>query len=357
MKVSELREKLSELGLATTGSKSELESRLSDFSLNIGIAQMSAADGFSTAAENDPVSEDNDKDSFINSSKPMDEGSLGAFIDEFRQFKSEMLDFKAKFNFAAMSDAEGEINARGDTQAQLTAENTSLRSVNEVLKSEVRKLEEERNSLLLALRLLSASESKEIPLLVDNNQSKSQDKPDNSNSDCRRPQSRRNSGDNITQPEQPNKCGQQCHNRQNENSFTKKPVTVIVGDSMVKNVRGWELSNPIQKVIVKSFSGAITEDMEDYLKPVLRKEPENLILHVSTNDLKSIGPTELAKSIQSLAINIEENSPNTSVSISAILPRKESQISKNVTLVNNSLKLICSRQHWNFIKHKNIRLI
>jgi hypothetical protein len=80
-----------------------------------------------------------------------------------------------------------------------------------------------------------------------------------------------------------------------------------------------------------------------------------MILHVGTNDLRSIGPAELAKSIQSLAINIEENSPNTSVSISAILPRKESQISKNATLVNNSLKLICSQHHWNFIEHKNIK--
>jgi hypothetical protein len=143
-----------------------------------------------------------------------------------------------------MSDAEGEVNARGAAQAQLTAENTSLRNVNETLKSEVRKLEEERNSLLLALRLMSTSESKEIPLSVDKNQSRPQDKPDNSNSDCQRPQNGRNSGHNSTQPEQPNqqRRNQQRGNSQNENSFTKKPVTVIVGDSMVKNVRGWELS-------------------------------------------------------------------------------------------------------------------
>jgi hypothetical protein len=77
----------------------------------------------------------------------------------------------------------------------------------------------------------------------------------------------RNSGHNSTQPDQPNqqRRNQQRGNSQNENSFTKKPVTVIVSDSMVKNVRGWELSNPIKKVIVKSFSGATTEDMEDYL--------------------------------------------------------------------------------------------
>jgi hypothetical protein len=270
MKVSELRKKLSDLGLGTTGSKGELESRLGDFSLNIEIAQMSVADGFSDVAENDPESEDNDKDSFINSPKPTNEESLGEFIDEFRQFKCEMLEFKAKFDFAAISDAQGEVNARGAAQAQLAAENTSLRNVNETLKSEVRKLEEERNSLLLALRLISTSESKEIPLSVDKNQSRPQDKLDNSNSACQRPQSGKNSGLKSTQPDQPNqqRRNQQRDNSQNENSFTKKPITVIVSDSMVKNVRGWELSNPIKKVIVKSFS--TTEDMEDCLKPVLR---------------------------------------------------------------------------------------
>jgi hypothetical protein len=53
---------------------------LGDFSLNIGIAQMSVADGFSDVAENDPESEDNDKDSFINSPKPTNEESLANLL-------------------------------------------------------------------------------------------------------------------------------------------------------------------------------------------------------------------------------------------------------------------------------------
>ena len=40
---------------------------------------------------------------------------------------------------------------------------------------------------------------------------------------------------------------------------------------MIQQVRGWELSSS-EKVVVKSFSGASTEDMEDYLKPLLRKD-------------------------------------------------------------------------------------
>ena len=76
----------------------------------------------------------------------------------------------------------------------------------------------------------------------------------------------------------------------------RKPITVICGDSIVKNVRGWELSGAANKVVVKSSSGATTSDMEDYLKPIIRKEPENVILHVGTNDLKSAqSPQQVAE--------------------------------------------------------------
>jgi len=59
--------------------------------------------------------------------------------------------------------------------------------------------------------------------------------------------------------------------------------------------------------------------MEDYLKPIIRKEPENVILHVGTNDLKSTqSPQQVAENIITLAVQIEGNSPDTQVSISAI---------------------------------------
>ena len=122
-----------------------------------------------------------------------------------------------------------------------------------------------------------------------------------------------------------------------------------------KIVTGAMKGTSIEEPVLRSSIEPVLRKEGRSIEPVLRKEPGNLILHVGTNDLRYIDPAELAKSIQSLAINIEENSPNTSVSISAILPRKESQISKNATLVNNSLKLICSQHHWNFIEHKNIK--
>ena len=63
------------------------------------------------------------------------------------------------------------------------------------------------------------------------------------------------------------------------NAQTRKPVTVIAGESIIQNIRGWSLSKT-NKVVVKPFPSATTEDMEDFIKPILRKDPENIIIHV-----------------------------------------------------------------------------
>lgn len=51
-----------------------------------------------------------------------------------------------------------------------------------------------------------------------------------------------------------------------------KSNTVIVGDPMIKYVKGWEISSAINRVTVESFSGASVEDMTDFIKPIVRKK-------------------------------------------------------------------------------------
>ena len=80
----------------------------------------------------------------------------------------------------------------------------------------------------------------------------------------------------------------------------KKKVTVIAGDSILKHLQGWKLSDINNHVVVKSFAGATIEDMEDYLKPVIRKEPETIVLHIGTNDLRNLSPKQVAEGITNL---------------------------------------------------------
>ena len=64
-------------------------------------------------------------------------------------------------------------------------------------------------------------------------------------------------------------------------------MTVIVGDSMVKDVCGWELSDREEKVVVKHFSGSTTEDTKTYIQPSLKRDLDRVNIHFGTNDLRS----------------------------------------------------------------------
>ena len=64
-------------------------------------------------------------------------------------------------------------------------------------------------------------------------------------------------------------------------------MTAIVDDSIIKYVYSWELSDREEKVVVKHFSGSTTEDMKTCIEPPLKRDPDRVIIHVDTNDLRS----------------------------------------------------------------------
>ena len=92
---------------------------------------------------------------------------------------------------------------------------------------------------------------------------------------------------------------------------TKKPVVVIAGDSLIKNVQGWRVSKGMKvKTVVKAFPGASVEDMLDYVKPTIKYHPEEIILRVGTNDLKPSDSRKVAERIVDLRNFIEAESSN-----------------------------------------------
>ena len=92
-------------------------------------------------------------------------------------------------------------------------------------------------------------------------------------------------------------------NKRNKNG-QNKIVTAIVADSIIKDVYGWELSDREEKVVVKYFSGSTTEEMKTYIQPPLKRDPNRIIIHVGTNDLRSSqDPVTTAKNIIDIAKN------------------------------------------------------
>ncbi|CAB4013704.1 Hypothetical predicted protein [Paramuricea clavata] len=78
------------------------------------------------------------------------------------------------------------------------------------------------------------------------------------------------------------KQGGKRHNgdRKNQKSGHSSRKVTIVGDSMLKNLKGYRMSKE-NKVKISTFPGSATRDMYDYIKPVLRKKPDQVIIHVA----------------------------------------------------------------------------
>ena len=137
----------------------------------------------------------------------------------------------------------------------------------------------------------------------------------------------------------------------NKSKSSRKSV-VILGGSMTTSLNGYEMTkktNTNCKIYVKSFSGVTTADMEDYMKPSVRKSPDHFILHVETNDLsanKSL--LETANEIINLACKLKTESHGVSVS-TIILRGDTKKLNEKGCEVNSHLKELC--------KEKSIYLI
>ena len=127
----------------------------------------------------------------------------------------------------------------------------------------------------------------------------------------------------------------------------------MVGDSMIKDVYGWELSGREEKVVVKHFSGSTTEDMKTYIQPPVKKDPDRVIIHVGINDLRSSQDLEtVAKNIIDIAKN--STTDKNEILVSSIVPRRDNLNGKG-RQVNNILQKLCVENNFAYMNHESIK--
>ena len=114
--------------------------------------------------------------------------------------------------------------------------------------------------------------------------------------------------------------------KERKESRKKKAALVILGDSMLKHIQGYQLTKSLNKhnIIAKCYcySGATTNGMTHHVIPTVEKNPESIVLHCGTNDLISDkSADEISNEIIELVRNIqtEENK----IYVSAIIPRND----------------------------------
>ena len=136
---------------------------------------------------------------------------------------------------------------------------------------------------------------------------------------------------------------------------SEKRSVAIIGDSMIKNIRHWEISKfcPNQKIYVKSFPGADVTDMHHYSRPTAKRDPDLVILHCGTNNLKlTEDPTKVAEEIIDLANSLKHD--NNHVVVSSLVRRADEEREK-VSLVNDVLYTMCQDQRLEFMDNTNIQ--
>ena len=127
---------------------------------------------------------------------------------------------------------------------------------------------------------------------------------------------------------------------------------------MLKFINGRKLSSQISNqslTYVKAFPGATVEDMSDYIMPSLRRKPEEVILHVGTNNLKSSEPREIAEGIVNLGLKIQNHSPDCKITISSLISRSDQTLNGKIKDVNKIVNQFAKQHAWRTIPHSNIK--
>ena len=102
-----------------------------------------------------------------------------------------------------------------------------------------------------------------------------------------------------------------------QNKIHQWPIktTLIAGDSIIQGLDESRLKK--YKCKVRSFPGAVIDDMYDYLEPLLKKKPTNIILHIGTNDATTKFAGKIINELKNLAIHIKEVLPDTNIFMSS----------------------------------------
>ena len=143
-------------------------------------------------------------------------------------------------------------------------------------------------------------------------------------------------------------------NGSNNSNSNKKSSTCIIGDSMLKDIKSWEINKHLKNdhAVVKSFPGAKTTCMEHYLVPSLDQKPNTIILHVGTNDLRGADPPKvISKRIMDLARKCSDM--NSKIYVSSLVSRGDN-LNHKVEAVNDILEASCNGANIGFIDNSNI---
>ena len=220
---------------------------------------------------------------------------------------------------------------------------------NSVLKGKVAQLQNERDSLTTVIRILNEESNKSEEEL--SFPTKSACKSASSS-----PETGHDNGAFKKVEKKKKKKNDQSKTAQSPRKgiSQKKTKISILGDSMIKDLIGSKMSSS-RSVSVKSFSGAKTSDMKHYIVPTLSTPPDEIVLHIGTNDIIHSSAQQIIQNISEIGDIISEASSETKVTISNIITRSDNvNLNQKIDECNVEIASLVSQKGWSLIDNSNL---
>ena len=130
-----------------------------------------------------------------------------------------------------------------------------------------------------------------------------------------------------------------------------KGTVAILGNSIISEIREELLRTDKHNVKLRFLRGGNIEDMEDNVKPILKREPDCLILHVGTNNATNFTARDiLGKLLQSKSKILNDHK---SCKLIISQPTLRSDNGK-AALTNHHLCNLLEELNINIVKNRNI---
>ena len=123
---------------------------------------------------------------------------------------------------------------------------------------------------------------------------------------------------------------------------------------MLRYQRSKFLSKNNNFVNVRFHPGSTTEDIVDFIKPVIRKKSDPVIIHAGTNDLTN--DTNTMKQVCKIAKTIQEmeDSDKIGIDFSGIMQRADRNFKDQIKETNDKLKRYCEGNGFVYVDTDNI---
>ena len=126
---------------------------------------------------------------------------------------------------------------------------------------------------------------------------------------------------------------------------------VIMGDSILNGLIEENLSKQ-HNVRIRKYPGAIVDDLNYHVHPILRKKPKHIIIHIGTNDATRSTSREILDKLLKLKTLIKETLPETEVTFST--PTIRSDNGKAALTERNLCDYLLNLKNMDILDNRNI---